>query len=235
MNKLTKLPPAWHAEAVDLLKKNFAGIHSAFLDSTKKAVWLGIFLNEIKRRGKEDRSIPHGEFIPWLDKNLPDIHQETCRTYMRLGREVCEKGKFQIADFPQYSQGNLPAEALKLIEGKTQKQLFLEWKQVDGDGNARVGRLPGEGGSRKLSMEEQRVKSVEGAFEHSGLMCKAVLQSNKDFCLTAEQNDLEINAEISVLEFALKIRHKYINTPRSRRDDVLPEILSLIAKNPIKL
>ncbi|MDE2098208.1 MAG: hypothetical protein KGL39_13215 [Patescibacteria group bacterium] len=139
MNKLTKLPPAWHGEAIDLLKQNFGAIHTSFLDSTRRAVWLGIFLNEIKRRGKEDKSIPHGSFIPWLNKNFPDLHRDTCVTYMRLGREVCEKGKFQITDFSVFSRGQLPPEAAQLIEGKTQQQLMLDWGIVKNSSGRRPG------------------------------------------------------------------------------------------------
>jgi hypothetical protein len=171
---LAKRIPAWHAEAAELLKQNFSSIHSSFLNSTKKAVWLGLFLNEIKRRGKKDKSIPHGGFGPWIKQNLPDIHWDTVCTYMRLGREVCEKGKFQISDFPEFANGELPPQALKLIEGKTQNQLFLEFKQVDEDDPSRAkrGRLKGSSGLTR----EMRLKA-KFASEHERLIA---LQTEAD-------------------------------------------------------
>ena len=160
-NKLQRIAPAWHAEAKQLLADNFAAIHVAFLDSTKKAVWLGIFLNQIKQRGKEDGSIPHGEFLPWLKKNLPEFSERQVRNYMNLATNICEKGKFQITEFPEFAQnGNncrfsvteLPEAIVKMIEGKTQQQLFLEFKNVDADGNPlKAGCKPGKS---KLTQEE---------------------------------------------------------------------------------
>ena len=44
-------------------------------------------------------------------------------------------------------------------------------------------------------------------------------------------NDLELDAQISVLEFALKLRTKYRNTPRTRREAVVQEILAEIQRN----
>jgi hypothetical protein len=153
-NKLQKIAPAWHGEAKKLLAENFAKINSAFLDSTKRAVWLGIFLNHIKDKGKADGSIPHGMFGPWLKENLTDVPWDRANEYMRIGREVCEKGKFQIRDFPQFAaSGNLPSQILQLVEGKTQKQLFLEFKQVemgeDGEFRVKRGRAKGSNGNPK--------------------------------------------------------------------------------------
>lgn len=128
MNKLSKLAPAWHADAADLLRKNFDIIHSAFLDSTKKAVALGLFLTSIKQRGKEDGSIPHGEFMPWCDKNVPGLKHWQLSQYMRLAIGVVEFGKLQIGDFTNFAyDGNLPPEIEQLIANKTQKQLFLQF------------------------------------------------------------------------------------------------------------
>jgi hypothetical protein len=236
MTKLQKLPPAWHAEAFDLLKANFEKIHSNFLNSTKKAVWLGIYLNYIKQRGKEDGSIPHGAFGPTLKKNIPEIVWHEANVYMRLARDVCEKGKFQIGDFHQFAHcGDLPDSLLKIIEGKTQSQLFLEFKNVDADGNPlKPGCAPGK--ARKLTTAEECAKAREQALENSGRLGMAVAASNKDFFLTAENSDLEINAQISVLEFGLKLRHKFIKTPKAKRGAVVAEIVSLIAQeSPLKV
>jgi len=171
-NKLQKGTPAWHAEAVTMLKGNFEKIHTTFCDATKRAVWLGFFIVSIKERGKADGSIPHGAFMPWLAKNLPEISVSQTKVYQTLARNVAEKGKIQIADFRLFENGGeLPDKVLKLIEGRTQDQLMFSFKQVedvnDGDLRTKRGRAKGEGGATK----EQRAlaKRMEAETEIAGL------------------------------------------------------------------
>ncbi len=115
----------------------------------------------------------------------------------------------------------------KLTDGKTQSNFFDElYKQPSGNAN------PKDGGTRKtLTTAEQAAAAVKIALENSGWMGQAVTASNKDFFLTAADNDLEVDAQISVLEFALKLRTKYRNTPKAKREAVVAEILALIAQN----
>lgn len=151
-NSLIKAAPAWHAEAVTLLKGNFGQIHNTFCDATKRAVWLGFFIVSIKERGKADGSIPHGQFMPWLAKHLPEIKHSQAAVYQTLARNVAEKGKIQISDFRKFESGELPEKVLKLIEGKTQDQLMFSFKQVeetDGELHAKRGRKKGEGGASR--------------------------------------------------------------------------------------
>jgi hypothetical protein len=155
-NKLTKLAPAWHAEAAQMLNENFGKIHAAFTDATKRAVWLGLFLNDIKARGKDDGSIPHGQFMDWCKNNIPDLSYTQLGVYMKLALEVCEKGHFQINGFREFAglPGHLPPKIEKMIEGKTQQQLFLQFKNVDDKGEPmKPGNAPGK--RRTLSLDEQ--------------------------------------------------------------------------------
>lgn len=146
-----------------MLLENFERVHSLFTDATKRAVWMGMFLNHIKARGKEDKSIPHGQFRPWLAANLPNISNETVATYMRLATGVCETGKFQISDFLTFAKtGKLPDQIAQLVEGKTQQQLFMEFKQPDPEDPEKPrgkGQLKGSKGLTK----EQRAKAAEKA------------------------------------------------------------------------
>lgn len=177
-NKLQRMAPEWHAEAAELMVENFGAIHESFLDSTKKAVWLGLLFNFTKQRGKEDKSIPHGMFGPWLAKNVPSLNRDTVATYMRLAKNVAEKGEFQISDFANFAHaGDLPNPILKLIEGKTQQQLLFDYRQskFDADGNeilsadgSRRGRRRGQGGASKeqraahaAAEEEARLAEIE--------------------------------------------------------------------------
>jgi len=172
-NKLTKNGPAWHNEARQMLLENFQRVHSLFTDATKRAVWMGLFLNHIKQRGKEDESIPHGQFVKWLKANVPDLDQTTISTYMRLANGICEKGKFQIRDFPSFAKtGALPPGITDMIEGKTQQQLFLEFKQADDEDpenpKSKRGHNKGSKGLTKemrekaaLKKEQDRINELE--------------------------------------------------------------------------
>jgi hypothetical protein len=169
--KLQKGTPAWHADAIAMVKGNFAQIHNTFCDATKRAVWLGFFLITIKQRGKEDGSIPHGMFMPWMEKNLPEVGHSQAAVYQTLARNVAEKGKIQISDFRKFAEGGeLPDKVIKLIEGKTQDQLMFSFKQVeerDGENHAKRGRLKGEGGATKA--QRAQAKQIQAETELAGL------------------------------------------------------------------
>lgn len=106
----------------------------------------------------------------------------------------------------------------KVTDGMTQTDFLRKLglaKKPSGNPNA-AGK-----GSRKLTTEEQRLKAVELALEDSGMMGKWVAASNHSFMLTAAEHDVEINAQIAVLEFALKVRRKYLAVPRAQRGEAL--------------
>ena len=165
MTKLAKNNPDWLVEAKGILNKDFGVIHTAMLDAAKRAAWLGLFLNYVKERGKKDGSIPHGQFGPWLKTNLPDLNRDTIAVYMAIGRNIADKAKLEYSKFGTSDichRGELPAEALKLVEGKTQSQLFLEFKHSEIKNDtlvARRGRLPGQGGASKLQRDQHNQKT----------------------------------------------------------------------------
>ena len=213
---LMKLPPAWHAEAIELLKQNFGAIHQSFLDGTKKAVWLGLFLIFIKERGKEDKSIPHGAFGPWLKANVPDLHWDTCCTYMRLARDVAEKGKFQISEFRNFAgEQRLPPSLLKLVEGKTQQQLFLEFRQLktDDDGEA----LSADGTRRGRAIGAGGYAGRKNLAEQKAWVMRRVGRGLKEFdkigseILLLDDNALEVL--LSDLERRTKLIHAWLRAP----------------------
>ena len=217
-SKLQKTAPAWHAEAIEILTENASAIHETFLDSTKKALWLGLCLIHIKTRGKEDKSIPHGEFGRWLEKNLPSVPWNTCATYMRLARDVSEKGKFQIVDFPQFAHaGELPSSLLNIINGKTQLELFVEFKQarVDENGNMESvrGRTAGcEGGFHGHKTVEQRRKWVMSRVGHA---IKELDKVQEELLLL---DDNALSVALSDLERRTKLIHHWLKTPLGKRD-----------------
>lgn len=146
-----------------MLNENFDKIHAAFTDSTKRAVWMGMFLNHIKAKGKEDGSIPHGQFVEWLKKTVPSFSKTQVNVYMRLAVSVCEKGKFEIADFESFAtNGELPPKISKMIEGQSQQELFLQFKNVDTDGNPlKPGCSPGKRGPAKDSDDDEETDFID--------------------------------------------------------------------------
>jgi len=149
-----------------MLLENFQRVHDLFTDATKRAIWMGMFLNHIKARGKEDKSIPHGQFGPWLETNVPQLNRDTIATYMRLATGVCEKSKFEISDFPNFAKnGKLPEKITTLVEGKTQQQLFLEFKQAeevdDMTTKSKRGQLKGSKGLTKEMREKAAARAEQ--------------------------------------------------------------------------
>jgi len=171
------------------------------------------------------------------------LAQTTAYRYMDMAKAAAPRLKKlpALKNFDPFSQpmsllAEPQREALttavkKLTDGKSQADFFEElYKQGGGNPN------PKDGGERKpLNTAEQADAAFKIAMENSGWMGKAVTASNKDFFLTAKDNDLEVDAQIAVLEFALKLRTKYRNTPRAKREAVVAEILEAIAKDsPLK-
>jgi len=155
MKKLLPVPK-WHAEAITLINENYKAINRAFINSTKRAIWLGLALLSAKDRGKEDSSIPHGMFGPWLEKNFPDLSRSQAFFYMSLANNTLEKTGLKISKvrFPDFCHGGkLPKEIVELISGKTQDQLFLEFKQSESSPEGTLapkrGRLKGHGGATR--------------------------------------------------------------------------------------
>ena len=219
MNKLTKLPPAWQTESVAAIRTMFSATHNLFLDATRKAVFLGLALLFAKERGKGDKSIPHGEFGPWLKRNLPEIQWSTCNVYMNLARNVAEKGEFQITDYQEFAHaGKLPAKAEALIAGKTQSQLFLEFKQTNADGNPQRGRPPGEGG--KSSEPKGDIAEITAFHRKYSIRHMGVIDNeyNKIGIRFLHCEDDHIAAFVSSAERAVKVGNYWLNTAPAKRD-----------------
>lgn len=73
------------------------------------------------------KNLKHGGFLLLADKKVPDSARP-------LRDKICE-----------------------LVDGKTQRQLFLEFKQSDDEGKKKIGRLKGQGGATKA----QRANAAE--------------------------------------------------------------------------
>ena len=234
MNKLTKLPPAWHQDAAQALKQSFNAIHNDFLNATRKAVSLGLFLNAIKQKGKSDGSIPHGEFRAWCQTNVPAISYPTVTTYMTIGRGIIEKAHLKIADFAAFAgngqkaenqlfahNGQLPESVEDLISGKTQQQLLLEFKQTRLKNDCydpTVGRQPGEGG-REAEPDGDIAAIIafhrKYSIRHMGKIDHEYSKMGLRFL---HCDDGHIAAFIASAERVVRIGNAWLNAPPAKRD-----------------
>ena len=203
--------------------------------------------------GKTSSQLPHDVVIAhdgksWADmvQDYAGISDETARRWMLMAEGIKARWK-KLAPQARLKQlmavspsdwnekdTKLVCDSLhKVADGSTQ----LEFMRELGLAKAKPGNAnPTSGPHKKLTTEQEQARAIELALEDSGMMGRWVSAANKSFMLTARDNDVEISAQISVLEFALKLRHKYLNTPRAKRGDALvKEIENLIAKDsPLK-
>ena len=200
--------------------------------------------SNIQRGG--DRANPQiGALLTWEEilQKETGLADSTARRYMDMAKAAAPRLKKlpALKNFDPFSQPMsllaapqreaMATAVKKLTDGKSQADFFNElYKQGSGNTNSK------DGGDRKPQTTAQQANAAFNiAMENSGWMGKAVTASNKDFFLTAKDNDLEVDAQIAVLEFALKLRTKYRNTPRAKREAVVAEILEAIAKDsPLK-
>ena len=183
MNKLTKIAPAWHAEAAAELNKDFTEIDALEMTARKRRAYLGLKFHYVKEKGKLDDSIPHGQFEGWMAVNCPAIPERTKQRYMKEAESVCESMGWQIGqigrfDTPPHKLLELPDVPakdrkaqqllLELVEARGKFQPVTEYKQLDKDGSPKRGQLKGSKGctkemrlKAKYANEQERLTALE--------------------------------------------------------------------------
>jgi hypothetical protein len=226
---LEALPP-WHRAVIAASKENSEKVRLILMDAAKRTVWFGILLDGAKERGKRDKSIPHGQFNNWCAAFLDDLRQQTWRKQaLTIGRHLIEKTKFKLSDAEHdkmiANPGYLPEPIQNVIDGKTRKILLLEAKECyerhDSEGvlEGRLGRLPGEGGRKRIPKSEQREILLRQADEHwfhpvNGLAAKLRVYGHK-FCVLP---DSDVEAIQSALDRQLAAVKTWLKTPHGQRD-----------------
>jgi len=164
-----KKGPKWHKQVAAELIKEFRETNELSEKARHRRLRLGFMFLFVKEMGKEDESIPHGQFVPWLEANCPAIPRRTSTDYMTEAKSVCELVGWQVADVIKLKPHKLLGSAsesdrkkhekfFEIINQKGSFRAVTEYKQVDEEtGQPRVGRLPGHGGASK----EQRVNADE--------------------------------------------------------------------------
>lgn len=218
--EVAKREPAWHAEAARLIRENHAKVHRGFLRGAKKATWFGLLLQTVKEHGKADGSIPHGQFMAWRQKHVPELEDRTAQFYMTMARKVIERAGVSGEELVKFGETRrLPKKVVELVEGKTQKQLLLDFRRAradDDDGlETQVGRAPGEGGGRKLTMGEKteaQKRDALRAMEHAAL---GLCMLGAKFVVVEDQ---KLWAFLGMLEAAKRGLTTWLNQPVAERD-----------------
>ncbi len=154
----------------------------------RRVVAFGLYCFNVKA------ALPHGQFLPWLKTHCPDIAPRTVSSYTQLTSNVLDACGIKVADYLQIGS-TLPIcrngkfllmaekkvpEAVKslrekicsLVDGKSQRQLLLEFTQVDEDNQPKRGQLKGSKGLTK----EQRLNARQR--EHAAFIAELKVRLN---------------------------------------------------------
>ena len=256
MSKLQKLAPQELSPATEIngttdpwsKVREYANLANKFAHASLAAqVMAGFELAELKKqngiRSGRPAKLPHDVVIKsWeeLVKENCGISDETARRWIEMADGIRARWKklapeailkeLMATPISEWDDSDIKVveEALyKATDGATQLEFMRELglaKQKPGNPDAGA---HGKG-SRKLTTEEQVIKGKQIALEDSGVMGRSIAASNRNFFICG---DNEVDIQISILEFALKIRRKWQNTPAAKRNDALvSEIEELVRK-----
>lgn len=225
--------PTADAIANDIRK--FYDIASRGVDMTLLGRFLlGVSLIKAKKIVGNAKRGAHGAgdsgWMAWKKENFPDFSNNVLTDAVNFSALVFEEWdkslilhdaklrngevlSFQVPQNPEELRGLLGA-IRDTMNGK-QMTAFCR-----GIGRIRDAVKPGENSTpdKKLSTAEAASRLRQMALEDSGRMGAAIRASNRNFVLLTETNDLEVEAQCSVLEFALKLRRKWLAAPKGKRN-----------------
>jgi hypothetical protein len=224
--------------------------------SVAAQVMCGFALNELKKthgitKGKRT-DLPHGAGSSETPKSWPDlvmehagISEDTAGRWMKMADGV--KGKWKkLAPQDQLKQlmavppSQWKEEDTKLIttslhkiaDGQTQTEFMRELGLAKKKPGNTTAHTTAPEPKKKLSTAEAAEQLRALALEDSGRMGAAINASNRNFFLLTETSDTEIDAQIAILDFALKLRRKWVATPKAKRD--AKEIEAMMKESPLK-
>jgi hypothetical protein len=164
-NKLVKLSPG-ELTLAEETKDRIKAIRRAWkatIEANRRGalatVIFGIYLVETRAWGERTGAIRHGQFLPWLEKQTPDIHHATAYRWMEVATAVLEtlqishRAKFddtllhQALTLPEKrltpDQSALRKALFDLVDGKSMKQLRFELCDVEPAGKGGFPIKPG--------------------------------------------------------------------------------------------
>jgi hypothetical protein len=121
-----KCVPRTHLQNIAAqLKTEFAAYHQHENDALKRAVVIGLLLIQAKNELK------HGEFIPWIEQNIPEYSRFHCARFQKLADVFLTKQKLNSTEALALSahankQERFNQLILDFSGGKSQADLFEE-------------------------------------------------------------------------------------------------------------
>jgi len=192
--------------------------------------------------------LKHGQLGPWLEAHCPQVTRRSVERWRELARNVATAAKVKCDTVSQlegaWTSGNfltlppteLPNELSEMrarieevIDGKTAKQLCLEFKQFE-DGKVKVGRLKGQGGR-----EADRPATPSELLEHEQ---HCATRDCHHLWLLLDQlaprvpvlAETDLTSTISILERWTKHLKEWERTPINRRTAEAGKALTLALK-----
>src|SRR6266567_282927 len=89
-NKTDNEPTESDASFVKKIEGMLAIAHHDQEDVARQFIEIGRMLAERKEAGKKDGSIPHGEWVPWLEQNFPSVDGKDRVRRLQQYKQVAE-------------------------------------------------------------------------------------------------------------------------------------------------
>jgi hypothetical protein len=170
--KTTKPILATKGDDSDLARR-FGDLYLDAQSGLRRVVAFGLYAFQIKLH-----HLRHGQFIAWCQQHFPDLSRQSIQAYMQLTESamkhagiksikrfiqnqmtstlvICHSGDFLVlpdAEVPDPLKP-LREKVFSIIDGKSARQMFMEFKQAEDDGEGiakpKRGRLKGQGGATK--------------------------------------------------------------------------------------
>jgi len=194
--------------------------HESFIQCGKQQACYA-FLAGMRLTAIKD-SVKHGQFTAFRETHCPEIPARTATRYMALYSKLAT-----VADLPTVgnlkllSNGQLPEkEEQKIVKafhentgGKELTQLYRETGIIREA--APVGRRPGEGGRKRISLAEQAKLLKAQAVDDWKTINRSISVYRHKFTVLT---DHDVEGQISTLEQALKARKAWLKQPFNARD-----------------
>jgi hypothetical protein len=204
MSKVTKQAPAWHAQAIAEINREFAETNALTESARRRRARLGLMLIWVKEMGKADGSIPHGQFGPWVEGT--ELPRRTAGDYITEARSVLDLLRWQNGEIrhfelpphrlllanPDELKGVEKDRLTRLLDVVDQRKHFravTKYAQVELKDDATVpkrGRRKGEGGAsreqralHKKKLAEADLKGIKAAILNLGDLADSLADAKR--------------------------------------------------------
>lgn len=212
-------PPATTTDRVERVKSYHASCLQAFSDQMGYAFLIGVELLAIKEE------LPHGDFMAWRQKHLPEIAHRTATQYMKFVEKLTQRfptvGKLAtVSNFKMLPSGELSTAGKETVlkavheaaDGKTFTEMYRDLGVIrQPKAPAWHPRKP----AKDLTADDAVKLRRDMATQAWGAIELKLESYGADFVLLT---DLQVDSQIAFLEQHLSARKRWRNKPRGKRD-----------------